>query len=303
MNRNSTPHKLWIEFTRAAFDRLLKDGGTLCQVSPASFGSPSNAVLDLMREFQTQVVRFDTEHHFQGTHLRPGSTFSDYSIRKLPRGSSNTLFITSLGEFQIHLDDSVAYLPNDLSPIAISIHRKVMFTHTEKLPVEWDYVTCHNINRFAHRSRFGKITLSEKEHPEFPFPAYHTSNACWWSSVEPECLKVPKVIWSRSGYMKPIADAGKYGVTDMSYFVRVQNSDEAANLAHNLSLKLIAYISKSAKWSGFGNERVFAALPALPVDRRLTDAELFEMFDLAQEEVDYVETFLAPKRRGRTAKA
>ena len=49
VNRKKTPHKLWIDFTLDVFDRLLKDGGNLLQVSPASFASPSNVVPDLMR--------------------------------------------------------------------------------------------------------------------------------------------------------------------------------------------------------------------------------------------------------------
>lgn len=102
--------------------------------------------------------------------------------------------------------------------------------------------------------------------------------------------------------MKPIADAGSYGVTDMSYFVRVEGHEQAQNLAHNLSLNLIKYVSLSAKWSGFGNERVFAAMPNLPRDRKLSDDDLYVMFGLSQEEVSYVDAFLAPKRRGRAAK-
>lgn len=304
VNRNSTPHKLWIDFTKAVFDRLLADGGVLCQVSPASFGSPSNVVLDLMRENQTLVLRYDTEHHFQATNLKPGSTFSDYAVCKAPTGNALTSVVTSLESFPLRLDEKVWYLPNDLSPVSIGIHSKVIWGYEgERLPVEWDYVTCHNINRYAQRSKHKKVTLSENPGEEFPFPAYHTTGKCWWSSIQPEYLTAPKVIWSRSGYMKPIADPGKYAVTDMAYFVRVKDVSEAENLAHNLSRSLIKYISLSAKWSGFGNERVFAALPSLPRNLKLSDREIYEMFSLSEEEVNYVEAFLAPKRRGRAPKA
>lgn len=303
VNRNSTPHKLWIDFTQAVFDRLLKDDGMLCQISPASFGSPSNTVLDLMREHETHMLRYDTERHFRATELKPGSTFADYAIRKRPGHGNRTTVVTADQTFDVTLDESVWYLPNDLSPTSLAIHRKVVFDHSVKLPVEWDYVTCHNINRLVHRSKYKKVTLSQTPDPAFPIPAYHTSTTCWWSSVEPEYRRVPKVIWSRSGYMKPIADPGEYAVTDMSYFVRVSSAEEAENLAHNLSLNLIKYVSLSAKWSGFGNERVFAALPDLPRDRKLTNVDLYEMFTLSDEEVNHVERFLAPKRRGRTPKA
>ena len=303
LKRNKTPHKLWIEFTQVAMEHLLKDGGTLCQVSPASFGSPSNAVLDLMRRYQTLVLRFDTEGHFAQTALKPGSTFSDYAIRKLATEDTLTEVKSRSEDFTIQLDEKVWYLPNDICTTSMEIHRKVIFEGTDPLPVEWDYVTCHNINRFAERSKTKEVTLSETARSGFPFEIYHTSRSSWWSSIEPPCLKVPKVVWSRSGYMKPVADEGRYGVTDMAYFVRVRNLEEAETLAANLSLKLIQYITKSAKWSGFGNERVFSSLPNLPRDHTMTDDELFQMFSLTREEVNYIEEALAPKRRRSAGKS
>jgi hypothetical protein len=57
------------------------------------------------------------------------------------------------------------------------------------------------------------------------------------------------------------------------------------------------YIYKTAKWSGFGNERVFAGLPDIPRDRALTDDEMDEFFALTGEEVAYVRESVAPRRR------
>lgn len=301
VNRNSTPHKLWIDFTKAVFSRLLADGGTLCQVSPASFGSPSNVVLDLMREYQTSVLRFDTEGHFRRAGSNVGSTFSDYAITKEPTGDAITTVVTASGEFSLALDLSVWYLPNDLSETSMSIHRKVIFETTDKLPVEWDYVTCHNIKRHAHRTKV--VTLSENEHEDFPYPAYHTNNKVWWTSVRPEWATQPKVVWSRSGYMQPIADAGEYCVTDMAYYVLTDTYQEAQNLAANMSVDVLRYVYTTAKWSGYGNERVFAALPELPRDRVLSNAQAYELFGLTEEEVAYVQSALAPKRRGRPRKS
>jgi len=301
VNRNSTPHKLWIDFTKAVFSRLLADGGTLCQVSPASFGSPSNVVLDLMREYQTTVLRFDTEGHFRQAGSAVGSTFSDYSIRKAPTGDVITRVVTANGEFDLKLDLSVWYLPNDLCETAMSIHRKVIFESKDKLPVEWDYVTCHNIKRHAHRTKV--VTLTEEPHKDFPYPAYHTNNKVWWTSVRPDWATQPKVVWSRSGYMQPVADEGQYCVTDMAYYILTETYEEAQNLAANMGVEVLQYVYATAKWSGFGNERVFAALPELPLDRILTNDEAYEMFELTDEEVKHVQAALAPKPRGRAPKS
>jgi site-specific DNA-methyltransferase (adenine-specific) len=96
-------------------------------------------------------------------------------------------------------------------------------------------------------------------------------------------------MWTRSGYTKPFADHGKHGGTDMVYYIVTNTAAETDVLAHNLKLRLFQYIFRSAKWSGFGNEIVFQSLPDLPLDKRLTDDELYAMFGLTPKEIAYVE--------------
>ena len=48
------------------------------------------------------------------------------------------------------------------------------------------------------------------------------------------------------------------------------------------------YIFKTAKWSGFGNEKVFRRLPNLPTDRRMSDDDVFDFFNITEQERVYV---------------
>lgn len=288
LNRKKTPHKLWIDFTLSIFDRLLVDGGSLLQVSPASFASPSNVVLDLMTRNQTHILRLDTQHHFPDV----ASTFSDYWIEKSLNDDRPTIVRAAGEEFSLELDSAVAYLPNDLCRISLAIHGKCMFNFSEKLNVEWDYVVAHNIRRYDPVP-----SLVEERDSLHPHPVFHTNRSTWWSSIRQDWASVPKVMWTRSGYTKPFFDAGQLGGTDMVYYIRVESSREGEVLAGNLNTKLLQYIYKTAKWSGFGNERVFSALPNIPRDVLLSDDEMFAFFGLSQEEVDYVERFMEPRRR------
>lgn len=289
INRKKTPHKLWIDFTLVVFRQLLKDGGSLVQVSPESFSSPSSVVLKLMEQNRTRVLRFGTGHHFPEI----GSTFSDYWIEKLPNtGEVATRVITKSGSFQIGLEKSVTYLPNDICWQSMSIHRKVMFSGRPTLPVEWDYVTAHNARR-----RDANPTLVDSPNPRYPYPVFHTNNKTWWSSIRQTWASLPKVMWTRSGYTKPFFDPGELGGTDMAYFVRVSTAEEGRALAHNLNGELLRYIYKTARWSGFGNERVFSGLPDLPRDRILDDDEIYSNFGLTDEEVRYVRDSMAARCR------
>jgi hypothetical protein len=288
VNRKKTPHKLWIDFTLSVFSRLVKPGGSLVQVSPASFASPSNRVLGLMGEHQTQVLRFGTEHHFPEV----GSTFSDYWIEKSANDERPTRVVTEGQEFEIELNSEIFYLPNDISKHALSIHQKVMFSNLPRLKVEWDYVTAHNIRRYDPTP-----TLVEIQDEVHPFPVFHTNRSTWYSSIRQDWADSPKVMWTRSGYTVPFFDDGVHGGTDMVYFIRVANAGAGEALAANMNSKLMKYIYKTAKWSGFGNERVFTALPKLPVDRVMSDEEIYEYFGLTFEEVQYVEESMEPRRR------
>ena len=48
------------------------------------------------------------------------------------------------------------------------------------------------------------------------------------------------------------------------------------------------YILKTAKWSGFGNEKVFTSLPNLLRNKKLSDKDIFNLFNLTQKEINYV---------------
>jgi hypothetical protein len=281
--RGKTPHKLWIDFTQATFSRLLKEGGLLCQVSPSSFRSPSSRILDMMKQHRTPLIRLDTDDHFPTI----GSTFADYQIYKEASDGAPTHIKVNGTTSEIRLDAEVLYLPTDLSDEGLSVHRKVMFHPTAKLDVRWDYVTCHNI-----RLKDEDSTLSKTRTPTHVHQIFHTNRQIWWSSLLQDFATKRKVMWTRSGYTKPFYDPGTMGASDAVYYVLVDSDIEGQNLAHNLNLTLMLYIYRTAKWSGFGNERVFAALPDLPRDRALDDASLAAMFGLTAAEVAHVARYV-----------
>ncbi len=288
-SRGRTPHKLWIDFTRKAFTSWLKPGGLLYQVSPASFQSPSNKVLKIMQENKTEKIVFDVAEFFPEI----GSTFAYYAIVNEAKNEeeSEPTIIRLRGEsFPLLLDSTIQWLPVDFCDEAISIHRKVMFEPQEKLYVEHDYVTCHN-------SLLNKgTTLSKEWTEEYCFPVFHTNPQVWFSSIQQDWAVEPKILWTSSGYTKPFLDRGGdegLGGTDLVYRVMATDIEEGERLLHNLNSRLIRYILSTARWSGFGNNNVFNALPDLPRGRTFTDNEMYELFGLSQAEREYVDARMA----------
>jgi len=204
-------------------------------------------------------------------------------IRNEP-DAEKTEIVTESGTFHQKIDNSVFYLPIDICEESLSIHSKVIFNQKENLDVRYDYVNCHNVNILRNTG-----LISKTKDDEFVHPILHTNKQIWYSKARQEWAANKKVMWSRSGYTKPFYDNGKLGGTDMAYYVIVSSDECGENLVHNLNSKLVRYILTTAKWSGFGNEKVFRKLPNLPVDRKMTDAEIYLLFELTNNEREYVE--------------
>ena len=165
-----------------------------------------------------------------------------------------------------------------------------MFDIKDKLDVKYDYVTCHNNIILKSKRNNTHSTLSKTKTSTHIHPVFHTNKQIWYSEIKPTYSDKPKVIWTRSGYTKPIYDKGVYGVTDLSYYVLVDNDKEGINLKDILNSKLFTYIFTTAKWSGFGNDKVFSALPKIPI-KKYTDNELFTYFKLTDDEIKYIESY------------
>ena len=235
-NRKKTQHKLWINFTKEAFSKWLKPGGLLLQVSPSSFLSPSSKVLKIFQEKIIEYLRLDVKDYFPTVN----STFAYYSVVNSNTKGEYTNIVNEKGMFTKRIDDNIFYLPNDFCEESLSIHSKVVFNQEERLKVLYDYVTCHNV--LIHRND----TISKTETEKHIYPIYHTNNQIWYSQIRQDWADKKKVMWTRSGYTKPFYDDGKYGGTDMMYYVLVDSANEGLNLLHNLQSQLMQYILKTA---------------------------------------------------------
>lgn len=321
-NRKKTQHKVWKEFTDSAFNKWLTEDGLIAWITPQSWGSPSSSILQIFKENNLLKVNLDTIKFFPDI----GSTFSDYLIRKGQKPSKRTSFTTSAGQsFKYKVTENLLYFPNDFCETSINIHEKVMFGSGQKLIINFDYATCHNVIRHAHKLNDKKIkeakekllretcenkklkiknridnleekgknifiTLSEEETAAHVYPVFHTNNKIWYSSVKQTFADEKKIMWSRSGYTKPFFDNGTMGCTDMGYYILVDDEVTGKRLEKFLNSKLMSYVFKTAKWSGFGNEIVFSNIPVVPLDEDMSDADYYRLFSLTNSEIKYIET-------------
>ena len=280
--QKKTFHKLWIDLTIKTFDEWLDKNGLLFQISPDSFSSPSSKILKIMKEKNTLHIYFNEKNYFPNV----GTTIAWYLIENKNKGD---YCIKINGSYDLDMDNLI-YIPQKPCQESLGIHSKVMFSDLEKIDLKYDYVTAHNNIILKSRRNNVHSSLSKVKTNDHIYPVFHTNSQIWYSEKKQDFSDKKKVIWTRSGYTKPFYDNGNYGVTDLSYYVLVDNDEEGNNLEKNLNTKLFEYILKTAKWSGFGNDKVFKLIPNLK-NNLLSDEEICKYFKLTNKEIKYINDY------------
>lgn len=282
-NRGKTQHKIWIDFTKSIYN-LMQPNDKLLWLIPQSWGSPSNKILQLLKQNDTKYINFDTGAYFPGV----GSSFSDFFLVKSSY-SGSTEIIKNNETFNINFS-KLLYCPIDINKFSLSIHKKIMFDTKDKMKVNFDYVNCHNILLKTSN------TLSKEKTTKHIYPIFHTNKQIWYSSIKQNFSSLPKVLWTRSGYTKPFYDNGKYGITDMGYYILVSGELEGNHISKILNSKVFNYIFTTAKWSGFGNEIVFTNLPNLKSIKNTDFNSICGYFKLTKEEQQYILSYSPIKK-------
>ena len=282
VNRGKTFHKLWIDFTKFV-DKILPQNGNLGWVTPQSIIGPGWP-LDYLKGNKLRFISFDTNNYFKEAGNDVGVNMCHFFLQKGRNNNDLTNIIRDGKAFDYKLSPFYPYIPNDFCEDSISIHKKVIFDSVDKLIVKFDYVTCHNVQLVRVKEN---CPISKKKTNVHIYPILHTNKQIWWTSIRQNFADKKKVMWSRSGTTKPFYDDCKLGGTDMVYYILVHDDDSGEILDHNLNTILFKYIFKTAKWSGFGSEKVFCSLPVLP-NKMLTNNEMFNHFGISDSEKKYV---------------
>ncbi len=259
-------HNLWSKFVDKALDVAKKDG-YIALVTPDSWMSPNSQVLKRFKEYSMLWVDTDVSQHFA-----VGSSFTAWVIQK----NKNTPTVTIDG-LAVEIAN-LAYLPRNFAK-SYPIHNKVINSSSTKLPILSDS-TCHSDHKH------GK--LSDTKDSTFKHKTYHTNAQIKYSKLKSKDFDKNKIVWTLSGYFKPFYDNGKIGTTEICQYILVKDDKEANNILSYFDSKLYKFLINTGKWSGFLNGKLLNSLPRLD-NKKWTDKELYKLFNLTKEEIDYIE--------------
>lgn len=282
--RKSLSTNLWSKFIDKSVNELLKDGGHLAMITPASWAGPTKNLIgrrrilkDILGKNKTYYINLNKKlnSYFKDV----GSTFSYFVLEKSAYDHNTLVELDNNETININLNDYDS-LPRVNHPLAYSISRK----YSNKVK--------GNVIKGQLQSSF--IKYQEEETSEFKFPAYHTpaqGGRIWFTNTKHPNFHDDKVIISLSGKYEPYLDKGSIGFTDMclAYIVK---KDETVESAYSvINSKLFHFVMACNKWSGFNNKEVIRTFALPNLDKVYTDDEIYDYFNLTTEERDFVNSY------------
>ena len=129
---------------------------------------------------------------------------------------------------------------------------------------------------------------------EFSVPIFWTAKQIRYCRPKDVKYSGWKVIVNNSGHYFSDTDPEKYSKVDNSmtvglgaWGIKVASEDEGKNVLSWVRSKLYRVVVSKMKTGGFNNP--FIELASLGTNKQWTDAEIYDHFNLTQEEIEYVE--------------
>ena len=221
----SSGNTLWDKFVAQSLE-LVKDGGQLKFINPPRWRQPEDDLSYIYKDYQ--LVSLEIHNVEDGKRIFGAATpFDVYVIEKVaPYKKTYIEFLDGTsGEYDV---TKFPFIPNSM----IDFWIKAFESKGDKLSAKWTY---------SHDPR-QKHVFTEEEKPESAiYPLTHTFTKTGftkrYTTKKHEYQEVPKVIFGDAGVIRPIFDPGKYGCTQHSIFIPVEDQAEADKVIRFLTNK------------------------------------------------------------------
>ena len=271
--------KLWEEFVLKSME-LLNDGGYLCLVHPSTWRAYSDKALlrHVHQKNNPLYINLETaKQYFGGV----GSRFDWYVLQK-SKYNGKTQVESTEGKTTINISEWDV-IPNGFSSVMASVFLKA-WACPSKLGFE------KNQTHHSYRDH-----VSETQSAKFCYPIKHAirsgpDDTVLWASKPHEVQSKQKILISRGGYLRPIYDSGKYGVSQDALFMLVLSKNEADYLVRWFDMKFLRFLLQHTKFSAYHNHKCINTFP-YPKDlpEGFTDADVYKHFNLTAEEIALIE--------------
>lgn len=269
---------LWRKFVSLSLD-IVKDNGYVTFIIPSSWMG-SKKILD--ESFLGQNLLFvnkdECKKHFPGV----GSTFSYYVLQKSQYGGNTTIINKEISgkinNQNLNINDVIIdCFPRNLMPESISVINKVLNGGHQKLGV---------VNNTTHHSVHRNRWRLEKD-IDHPYPIQNTPGKLyWWNSPHKDQGKIKLIIPTTTYFRKMMIT--EYGVTQSFCYYLLADTEDADIVLNNTNNIVFDYINECFRYSNWNSVPLLRKLPRIPFDKKMSDQEIFDFFNLSADEIKVV---------------
>lgn len=275
--------KIWADII-SCVGKYLKNKGTLAFVTPNVWmiKPQSRGFVGVQETLQQglKIVDKNCNKHF--------SVGEDLGYWIVENGHDGSFDVLDNGEY---VSSNEKY---DGSPIIFDFSTKLVFKLQNAFK-QYDVVRNNKIVDFYYSTKAAieKGVLSKEKTTEYNIPVFITANQTAYTKEE-FVEKSFKLILNKSGYYYSdttdkymlIPDSEYYGVGEGGVGIRVDTVEDAYLAKEFYSKKIFRFYIDNEKTSGFNSGLM--DLPILDYKKSWTDQELYTLFGLEQEEIDYI---------------
>ena len=279
---------LWRKFIELSVEQLAKDNGYVSLVIPSSWMGSKRLLNKFFMPYNlTAINKDECKRHFN-----VGSTFSYFVMQKSPYAGQTEIINKQIsgdvatGRYNIN-DIIFESFPRDISSVSTSIVKKVLGPELDKLGVK-NNTTHHCVHKERWRLQKGG---------EFKYPIYNTPNKLYWYNTPHADQDKPKIIIPTTTYYRRALHT-TYGTTQSFCYYLIPDgvSDEVA--LHNINNVVFDYINECFRYANWNNVQILKKLPRIPMDKKLTDDEVYEFFNISNDEKQLIQKSITWRAHG-----
>jgi hypothetical protein len=284
--RKNTLWRKWLSFN----EKLVNDNGVFSLIIPSSWMGSRPILKEsfltnegIIKHNIIYINRDECKRHFANI----GSTFSYFIIQKKEYENSTNILSKSINReivFAHNVDLNNILLdvfPRDLSEIGASILNKTLHSDVEKLGI-----INNTFNHSVHRDRW-KLTSQD----EFIHPIQNTPKKLYYYDYPHPDQNLLKLLIPTTTYFR-VMSVSTYGVTQSFCYYLINENQNPDIILNNVNNKLFDYLNECFRYSNWNSVNLLRKLPKIPLDRMMNNNEIYEYFNLTQEEINHIDTLI-----------
>jgi hypothetical protein len=280
---NNDKRMLWNQILDKMAE-VTKDGGYMAVVTPSTWLTASTNIHNSYRVFEEKQVEEAVIFDKDDSPFEEGTTVSYSIIKNIPRQTNTNLYFAKYSKKTKDLVSTIdiakeKFWPGQLEPINLAIHDKL-----KSFPKIEFIKSCE----FHNQGLKKKKRVSDTKSKCFPYTHHVSAAITRYTSVKFSNHDTWKVMVPLTSTIDKAVIDNNCGHGEDMLSLYVADEDTAKNIKALFNTKFYKFIGKLYK--NGRNQPLQNLFPIIDFTLTWTDAKLYKLVKLTQEEIDHIET-------------